>query len=163
MKKTQNIFFFAILLITCYGCSDRSDSVGVDVYHSFTLNGHNYGLRDTINLAYDVSWNTTLGSSNLLSFNLPYIKPGETTVYTSMIFYIENPILGDNVANLTWLSDPYSYREESNFRINLTHLASSPGDYYQGTFHGTIECMDFSTLNSNYYASSGDFKVYLEE
>jgi hypothetical protein len=161
MKKTQNIFFFAILLITCYGCRDRAD--GVDVYHSFTLNGHNYGLTETINLATDVSWNTTLGSSNTLSVNLPYILPGATTVYSSMIFYIKNPILGDNVATYTLLADGNSYREASSFRVNLTHLASSPGDYYQGTFHGTIECMDFSTYNSNYYASSGDFKVYLEE
>ena len=163
MKKTQNIFMFAILLITCYGCRDRDRADGVDVYHSFTLNGHNYGLTESINLASDVSWNTTLGSSNILSVNLPYILPGETTVYSSMTFYIENPILGDNVANYTLLTGDKSYVEASSFRVNLTHLASSPGDYYQGTFHGTIEIFDFSTSNSDYYASSGDFKVYLEE
>ncbi len=148
----------------CFSCTNNNNNT-YSVFHSFTLNGHNYGVSEVLSSPTSINWNAQVSSSsNVLSIYIPYKERGSSDIYDWIIIYIDNPTLGFNDATLTKAGDCETLNSalSSNFKINLTKLASGPGDYYEGSFSGGVGiinlCLNPPGINT--HSSSGSFKVY---
>jgi hypothetical protein len=162
MKKTQNIFFFAILLITCYGCRDRS-LTSIDAYQTFSFNGQEFGNTKTIILPNYTNWRVTHGTRRD-EISMGYKDPLDGKSYSGFMIWSPDgtPLhIGSNPdCHLILQTSDYTY-ESYDINVNLTHITTTINETYEGTFSGIGTNFDHDSYIFTDYPCSGSFKVPL--
>jgi hypothetical protein len=163
MKKTQNIFFFAILLITCYGCSDRS-LTSLDVYTTFSCNGQELGDTKTIVLPNLTDWGVTHGAVKD-QISLGFKSPLDGKSYGGWIINSPDgtPLhIGSNPDCYLALMNGNNVYSSYHINVNLTHITTTINETYEGTFSGIVTKAISSPFSMNDYPCSGSFKAPLK-
>jgi|GEM_PF-5517688 len=133
------------------------------VFSTFLCNGTQLGTSKTISTTSYTSWYITKGTKDIIS--LVFKSPLDGLTYSG--FIIESPSgvplkLGSNPNCQLSLMNGNNLYSCTTLNVNLTHMASTVNDTYEGTFSGNVILTVTSPFSSNTYPSSGSFKVPLK-
>jgi hypothetical protein len=154
MKKILFIFTISLLVISCSSSDDDNTDTNSDnnVYFNFTFDGKNYSSNLDGGVFCMIAQPNQSGSKVNLLMN--HNNPADNTTTCGVtISNVNNSIGTTNNCSFGLISGDY-YITCNNTKVILTEI----GEFYVGTFSGTINITDLS-LYSKTMVGSGNFRI----
>ena len=143
--------------------SSNNNASTINVFSTFLCNGQQLGASASISTNSITSWSLTKGQKDVVS--LCFTSPADGKVYSGFLINSPNgtPLqLGSNLNCSLQLMNGNNVYSCSSLTVNLTHIATTVNDTYEGTFSGNVKLTVSSPFSMNTYPASGSFKVPLK-